>query len=196
MTGRDLVHAQLAVAGGGALPWSQDEIAVRGHAIECRVYAERPAEGFLPDAGALLRYREPAGPGIRVDAGVVEGSVVSPAYDALLAKLVVHGETRVQALARARAALARYVVLGVRTNIGLLSRILHHPRVAAGPVDTGFLETALDDLLAEGDEDPALALAAALTVDARLSPGAPEAGPSSPDAVRDPWSTLGGWRLA
>ena len=196
VTGRDLVHAQLAVAGGGALPWSQDEIAVRGHAIECRVYAERPAEGFLPDAGALLRYREPAGPGIRVDAGVVEGSVVSPAYDALLAKLVVHGETRAQALARARAALARYVVLGVRTNIGLLSRILHHPRVAAGPVDTGFLETALDDLLAEGDEDPALALAAALAVDARLSPAAPEAGASSPNTVRDPWTTLGGWRLS
>ncbi len=196
VTGRDLVHAQLAVAGGAALPWSQDEIAVRGHAIECRVYAERPAEGFLPDAGALLRYREPAGPGIRVDAGVVEGSVVSPAYDALLGKLVVHGETRAQALARARAALARYVVLGVRTNIGLLSRILRHPRVVEGPVDTGFLETALDDLLAEGDEGPALALAAALAVDARLSPAGTEGRPASPDAANDPWTTLGGWRLS
>ena len=196
VTGRDLVHAQLAVAGGAGLPWSQDEITVRGHAVECRVYAERPAEGFLPDAGTLLRYREPAGPGIRVDAGVVEGSVVSPAYDALLAKLVVHGETRARALARARAALARYVVLGVRTNLNLLSRILRHPRVVAGPVDTGFLDEELDGLLAEDDEGPALALAAALAVDARLAPGAPEAGRGSPEAANDPWTALGGWRLS
>ena len=196
VTGRDLVHAQLAVAGGADLPWSQDEITVRGHAVECRVYAERPAEGFLPDAGTLLRYREPAGPGIRVDAGVVEGSVVSPAYDALLGKLVVHGETRAQALARARAALARYVVLGVRTNIELLSRILRHPRVIEGPVDTGFLDAAIDDLLADDDEGPALALAAALAVDARLSPAAPDAEPGSRAAATDPWTTLGGWRLS
>ena len=195
VTGRDLVHAQLAVAGGSGLPWSQDEITVRGHAVECRVYAERPAEGFLPDAGTLLRYREPAGPGIRVDAGVVEGSIVSPAYDALLAKLVVHGETRAQALARARAALARYVVLGVRTNIDLLSRIVGHPRVVAGAVDTGFLDEELDGLLADDDEVPALAVAAALAVDARLSRDAPEAG-RHPSAGNDPWTTLGGWRLS
>ena len=196
VTGRDLVHAQLAVAGGAGLPWSQDEITVRGHAVECRVYAERPAEGFLPDAGTLLRYREPAGPGIRVDAGVVEGGVVSPAYDALLAKLVVHGETRHQALARARAALARYVVLGVRTNIDLLSRILIHPRVVEGPVDTGFLDAELEGLLAEDDERPALALAAALAVDARLTPAVPAAAPPARDAGRDPWATLGSWRLS
>ena len=196
VTGRDLVHAQLAVAGGAGLPWSQDEITVRGHAVECRVYAERPAEGFLPDAGTLLRYREPAGPGIRVDAGVVEGSVVSPAYDALLAKLVVHGETRARALARARAALARYVVLGVRTNIELLSRILRHPRVVEGPVDTAFLDAELDGLLAEDDQGPALALAAALAVDARLAPGAPEPGRRAPEAANDPWTALGGWRLS
>ena len=104
-------RARPARGGPAAAPCRgrRTRIAVRGHAIECRVYAERPAEGFLPDAGTLLRYREPAGPGIRVDAGVVEGGVVSPAYDALLAKLVVHGETRGRALARARAALARYV---------------------------------------------------------------------------------------
>ena len=195
VTGRDLVHAQLAVAGGAGLPWSQDDITVRGHAVECRVYAERPAEGFLPDAGTLLCYREPAGPGIRVDAGVVEGSVVSPAYDALLAKLVVHGETRAQALARARAALARFVVLGVRTNIDLLSRILGHPRVVEGPVDTGFLDAELDGLLAEDDEGPALALAAALAVGARLRPTGPEAESGSTPAS-DPWATLGGWRLS
>ena len=196
VTGRDLVHAQLAVAGGEGLPWSQDDITVRGHAVECRVYAERPAEGFLPDAGTLLRYREPAGPGIRVDAGVVEGGAVSPAYDALLAKLVVHGETRAQALTRARAALARYVVLGVRTNIDLLSRIVRHPRVVAGPVDTGFLDEEIDRLLAEDDEGPALALAAALAVDARLSPDGPEAERDVPAAANDPWTALGGWRLS
>ena len=197
VTGRDLVHAQLAVAAGAALPWSQDQISVRGHAIECRVYAEHPADHFLPDSGTLLRYQEPVGPGIRVDAGVVTGSVVSSHYDGLLAKVITHADTRVTALARARAALARFVVLGVRTNIELIGRVLRHPRVVDGRVDTTFLESELDDLLAETEDDerPALAVAAALAVHDRLEPSA-AAGPTTTGRADDPWATLGAWRLS
>ena len=195
VTGRDLVQAQLTVATGAELPWSQEQISMRGHAIECRVYAEQPAKGFLPDAGTLLCYREPAGPGIRVDAGVVEGSVVSSSYDALLAKLIAYADTRRAALARARAALTRYVVLGVSTNIDLMTRILRHPQVVEGHVDTAFLEAALDDLLSDDDDRPALAVAAALALDARLSPDVAD-GAAAHAGTQDPWTTLGGWRLS
>ena len=199
VTGRDLVQAQLVVAAGAALPWSQDQISTRGHAVECRIYAEDPATGFLPDSGTLLRYQEPVGPGIRVDAGVVTGSVVSSHYDALLAKVITHADTRVAALARARAALARFVVLGVRTNIELIGRVLRHPWVVDGRVDTAFLEAELDDLLAgtdtDDDERPALALAAALTMHDRLEPVA-SAESTRTGRTDDPWATLGGWRLS
>ena len=105
--GLDLVHLQLDVADGLALRLAQEAIVPRGHAVECRVYAEAPAHGFLPQAGPVLRYREPQGPGIRVDSGVREGDVITPDFDPLLAKLVAHAPTRDMALARARQALAR-----------------------------------------------------------------------------------------
>jgi acetyl/propionyl-CoA carboxylase alpha subunit len=197
VTGRDLVHAQLAVAAGATLPWSQDQISVRGHAIECRVYAEHPADHFLPDSGMLLRYQEPVGPGIRVDTGVVTGSLVSSHYDALLAKVITHADTRATALARAGAALARFVVLGVRTNIELIGRVLRHPRVVDGRVDTTFLETELDGLLAQTEDDDrrALAVAAALALHDRLEPVA-ATGSTTTGRADDPWTTLGGWRLS
>ena len=194
VTGRDLVQAQLEIAGGAPLPWPQEEIAVRGHAIECRVYAERPDLDFAPDAGTLLSYQEPGGPGIRVDAGVTTGSVVSPHYDALLAKVIAWADTRPRALDRMRAALSRFVVLGVGTNLELLSRVLRHPRMTAGRVDTTFLESALDDLLAAADDTPAVsALSAALAVHDRLEPTTSGPGSGQP---HDPWATLGAWRLA
>ena len=187
------------MAAGAELPWSQDQISTRGHAVECRIYAEDPATGFLPDSGTLLRYQEPVGPGIRVDAGVVAGSIVSSYYDALLAKVITHADTRVAALARARAALARFVVLGVRTNIELIGRVLRHPRVVDGRVDTAFLEAELDDLLAVADtaddERRALALVAALTMHDRIEPVA-SAESTTTGRTDDPWVTLGGWRLS
>ena len=198
VTGRDLVHAQLAVAAGAALPWSQDQISVRGHAIECRIYAEQPADDFLPDSGTLLRYREPVAPGVRVDAGVVSGSVVSSHYDALLAKVITHADTRATALARASAALARFVVLGVGTNIDLLGRVLRHPQVVDGHVDTTFLESELDSLLAPDPDDdarPALALAATLALHDRLE-SATATRVTTSGQEDDPWTTLGGWRLS
>jgi acetyl/propionyl-CoA carboxylase alpha subunit len=198
VTGRDLVHAQLAVAVGAPLPWEQERISLRGHAIECRVYAEDPSDRFLPDSGTLLRYEPPAGPGIRVDAGVVNGTVVSSYYDAMLGKVIAHADTRANALARAQAALGRFVVLGVKTNIELLGRTLRHPRVVDGRVDTAFLESELDGLLAEtvdgDDERRALALGAALAVHDRLEP-IPATTSTTSGRADDPWTTLGGWRL-
>jgi acetyl/propionyl-CoA carboxylase alpha subunit len=152
--GVDLVHAQLAVAAGLALPWRQEQITGRGHAIECRIYAEDPARDFLPQAGRLLVYREPTGPGIRVDSGVAEGFEVPVHYDPLLAKLIVHAENRPAAIARAAAALRRFVILGVTTNIPLLVNILADGMFAAGTMDTGMLDERLRELLPASSEPP------------------------------------------
>jgi acetyl-CoA carboxylase biotin carboxylase subunit len=192
VTGLDLVRAQLTVAAGEPLPWAQEEIGQRGHAIECRVYAEDPAQGFLPQAGRLLLYREPDGPGIRVDSGVVEGSEVGVHYDPLLAKLVVHAETRAAAIARARTALAQFPILGVATNVSVLRRVLDHPAFRGGTVDAGFLEREIGTLLQPPDPD-ACALAAAAAAMVAGTPAARiEAAGASADA--DPWVALRGWR--
>jgi len=191
VVGVDLVAAQLAVAGGAPLPWRQDQLTQRGHAVECRVYAEDPAQGFLPQAGPLLRYREPSGPGIRVDSGVVEGGVVSVYYDPMLAKLITWGETRTASLARAREALSRFEILGVRTNLRFLRAVVDHPAFVAGQIDTGFLGRELETLTTDPGLPPALAAAAAWH--AAQGPSA-TAGPTAAVASTDPFDTLRGWR--
>ena len=143
----------------------------RGHAIEVRVYAEDPARNDLPQAGPLLLYREPSMPGIRVDAGVVEGAEVSVHYDPLLAKLIAWGETRDAARRRALAALRSYPILGIRTNIALLIELLEHPRFIAGALDTGFLDAEGDAIRARlRDEAPPVVSAVAAAA-ARAGPG-------------------------
>ncbi len=194
VVGVDLVRAQLAVAAGAPLPWRQGELTQRGHALECRVYAEDPARGFLPQAGPLLRYREPSGPGLRVDAGVVEGGAVSVYYDPMLAKLIVHGETRAQCLERALEALARFEVLGLRTNLGFLQTLVAHPAFAAGQIDTGFLDRHLDEL-AKGDTAVPPAVIAAAVFHAALGGALPApAGAAAAARVTDPFDTIRGWR--
>jgi acetyl-CoA carboxylase biotin carboxylase subunit len=140
VTGVDLVAAMIRVAAGEPLGLRQADVALRGHAIEARIYAEDPARGFLPSPGTLGVFRAPAGPGLRVDAGVEAGSVVSPHYDALLAKLVASGATREEALARLDAALADFAVAGVRTSIPFQRWLLQQPAFRAGGVDVGFVE--------------------------------------------------------
>jgi acetyl-CoA carboxylase biotin carboxylase subunit len=197
VTGVDLVRAQLLVAGGEPLPWSQSELSQRGHAIECRIYAEDPAQGFLPQAGPLLMYREPHGPGIRVDAGVREGGEVSVFYDPMLAKLIVFGETRDAAIARATQALQQYVVLGIRTNIPFLIAILRHPDFQAGRIDTAFLDreqVALGTALV-GDL-PLAAFAAAAVHDGARAADAGRGAPAATGVGQDPFDTLGGWGLS
>jgi acetyl-CoA carboxylase biotin carboxylase subunit len=195
VVGVDLVQAQIAVAAGEPLPWRQEELVQRGHAIECRVYAEDPAAGFLPQAGRLSVYREPAAPGVRIDSGVVEGSVVGVDYDPLLAKLVAQGETREAARRRAVAALRRYVILGIRTNIPFLVRLLEHPRFRDATIDTGFLDE--HDELAR-DPETSGSLAAALAAAAVHDPEAVDAagatpGIASPRHEPDPWDRLPRW---
>ena len=192
VVGVDLVRAQLAVASGLPLPWRQQDLTQRGHALECRIYAEDPAQGFLPQAGPLLRYREPSGPGIRVDSGVVEGGTVSVYYDPMLAKLVTWGETRHDSIARALEALARYEILGVRTNLAFLSAILRHPAFVAGRIDTGFLGRELEALTAAPPLPPEMAAAAAWH--AARGATAAGAGPVARVPALDPFDTLRGWR--
>jgi len=192
VVGVDLVHAQLRVASGEPLPWTQASLTQRGHAIECRIYAEDPAQGFLPQAGPLLLYREPRGPGIRVDSGVVEGGEISVHYDPMIAKLIVWGETREAARRRAVEALREYHILGVRTNIPFLLTLLDHPRFIEAAVDTGFLDREGDALRALMPVDvPAAALAAAAAHE--VVRGAALPGRQSASAV-DPFLSLAGWR--
>jgi len=140
VTGLDLVRAQLLVANGEPLPWTQQEVGQRGHAIEARVYAEDPAQGFLPQAGRLARYREPQRPGIRVDSGVVEGGDVSVYYDPMIAKVIATADTRVLAIARLCAALREFEIAGIRTNRSFLLRILESAAFRDGAIDTAFLD--------------------------------------------------------
>ena len=186
VTGTDLVRAQLLVAMGHPLPWTQPQLAQRGHAIECRVYAEDPPAGFLPQAGPLRLYREPTGPGIRVDSGVIEGMDVPVHYDPMLAKLIAHGESRDAAIARAVAALRSFPILGVRTNVAFLINVLRHPAFAAGDLHTGFVDEYLQALLAVPSRPEFVEQAAAL---ARSEKPATVAAAQAPD----PWSSLQGW---
>jgi acetyl-CoA carboxylase biotin carboxylase subunit len=195
VTGIDLVRAQINIASGQALPWQQDELSQRGHAIEVRVYAEDPSRGDLPQAGPLLLYREPSMPGIRVDAGVIEGSEVSVHYDPMLAKLIAWGDTRDVARRRALSALRLYPILGIQTNIGLLIELLEHPRFIAGVLDTGFLDTEGDAIRARlaGDTPPeVLAVAAAARA---AGPGGRAASPGQVSPEADPWISLRGARV-
>jgi acetyl/propionyl-CoA carboxylase alpha subunit len=139
VTGLDLVRAQLTVAAGEGLPWHQEEIKARGHALECRIYAEDPARDFLPSLGPILLLREPGGPGIRIDSGVRECDEVSMHYDPMIAKLCIHGSDREAAIDRAIQALRSYAVLGITTNIDYLMEILAHPEFRRGATHTGFL---------------------------------------------------------
>jgi len=150
VTGLDLVEEQLAIAEGRGLRLSQASVGFAGHAIECRINAEDPAAGFRPSPGTVTRAVFPAGPGIRVDTHIQAGSAVPPQYDSLLAKLVVSGADRPQALARLRGALARCQVAGVTTTLPLLSRVIDDEEMAEGGVDTGWLERGLGPGLERG----------------------------------------------
>jgi len=140
-TGIDLVKAQLHVAAGGRLPWTQEELSFSGHAIECRICAEDPSGDFLPSTGTLTRLRAPGGPGIREDRGIEEGGEVSVYYDSLIAKLVAWAPDREQAIARMARALREYDIAGVSTNIPVCAFVLRHPAFLRGAYDTGFIGT-------------------------------------------------------
>jgi acetyl-CoA/propionyl-CoA carboxylase biotin carboxyl carrier protein len=193
--GCDLVHLQFEIAEGRPLTLRQDDLVPRGHAVECRLYAEAPADGFLPQAGPVLRYREPQGPGVRVDSGVREGDEITPDFDPLLAKLVAAAPTRAMALARARAALRAYVVLGLATNVPYLLRVLSHPDVEAGRVHTGWLADHHDELVTPPAARAVEAAQAVATHLRRTGQGGARASvATAAGGATTPWSDLGAWR--
>lgn len=166
--GVDLAQWMMRLALGEPLTLRQEDLAPRGHALECRVYAEDPESDFAPSPGKVLVYHEPGGPGVRVDSGIVEGSVVPMDYDPILAKLIVWAESRPQTLARLRRALAEFAVLGVKTTLPLFRWLADDPAFVAGDVHTGYLPEFLQQR-ARHTEPLAVALAAALeTVGAGL----------------------------
>jgi acetyl-CoA carboxylase biotin carboxylase subunit len=166
VTGIDLVQLQISVAAGQPLPLKQEDIVLRGHAMELRVYAEDPDNNFFPSPGRITRIISPSGPGIRRDSGMYEGWVVPLDYDPLLAKLIAYGENREQVINRLRRALVEYFIGGIKTNISLFRRILLHPDFQAGRVDTGFLDRLLKEPPVADERTvrrrPIVALAAAI----------------------------------
>ncbi|TBR06655.1 MAG: acetyl/propionyl/methylcrotonyl-CoA carboxylase subunit alpha [Lysobacter sp.] len=195
VTGHDLVEWQLRVAAGEALPCAQEDLAQRGHAIEVRLYAEDPDAGFLPGSGRLQRLRLPnAAPGVRIDSGVVEGDEVTIFYDPMLAKLIVHGADRGQALARMRAALAACEIIGPKSNIGFLERLVRHPAVVGGTIDTGYLDRHLDEFLAPGADDHRLFVCAVVARLLAREADAHHCNVATND-MASPWARVDGWRV-
>ncbi|WP_202541495.1 biotin carboxylase N-terminal domain-containing protein, partial [Streptomyces sp. SID2563] len=177
ITGLDLVEWQLRVAAGEPLPYGQDAVTLTGHAVEARVCAEDPARGFLPSGGTVLALHEPQGGGVRTDSGLAEGGEVGSLYDPMLSKVIAYGPDRATALRRLRVALADTVVLGVPVNAGFLRRLLAHPAVVAGELDTGLVEREVAALVPEGVPEEVYAAAALLrqhtaSAAARPAPGA------------------------
>ncbi|MFC8009648.1 ATP-binding protein [Streptomyces cinereoruber] len=187
VTGIDLVEWQLRVAAGEPLPFAQEDVRLDGWAIEARICAEDPSRGFLPSGGTVLALHEPQGNGARTDSGLSEGTEVGSLYDPMLSKVIVHAPDRPTALRRLRAALADTVTLGVPTNAGFLRRLLAHPDVASGDLDTGLVEREAEGLVPK--DVPAEVYAAAAAV--RLA----ELAPAPRDGWTDPFSVPNGWRL-
>ncbi|MFF6980771.1 acetyl-CoA carboxylase biotin carboxylase subunit [Streptomyces sp. NPDC008343] len=186
ITGLDLVEWQLRVAAGEPLAFAQEDVRLTGHAVEARICAEDPARGFLPSGGTVRKLREPQGDGIRTDSGLSEGTEVGSLYDPMLSKVIAYGPDRATALRKLRAALAQTVTLGVQTNAGFLRRLLAHPAVVAGELDTGLVERVVDDLVATDVPDEVYEAAAAVRMEALRPRG---------DGWTDPFSVPSGWRL-
>ena len=194
VTGEDLVEWQLRVAAGEPLPKRQDELVLSGHAIEARIYAEDPDRGFLPSIGTLAHLRAPvADSAVRVDTGVRAGDAISPYYDPMIAKLIVHGRDRPAALRRLGEALAEYEIVGVATNVAFLQRVVAHQAFASGDVDTGLIARHHAALFPAATPVPAEALLAGAVAETRalVAQRAAAAGasgdPYSPWHVVDPW---------
>ena len=165
VTGLDLVQLQLEIAGGGRLPFSQAQVQRRGHAIECRVYAEDPENNFLPSIGKLKYMQRPGGNGVREDSGVGEGDAISIYYDPMISKLVTWGANRDEAIRRMRRALSEYEITGVRTTIPFCLWVLQHAKFCAGDFDTHFVQNEFRDIQlssADGQLDLAAAALAAV----------------------------------
>ena len=193
-TGLDLVRLQLLVADGQSLPMGQQDIAIRGHSIEARIYAEDARRGYLPDAGRLSRFATPTGPWIRNDVGVYEGCDVPIFYDSLLAKLTVYGHDRRQATERLKWALERYVVLGVTTNLPMLQAIVADPEFAAGNTDTQFVTRRTEPVMQREAELPSEVLLSATAFKMAATNLLQRKRGAAEEGGNDPWRSAGPWR--
>jgi acetyl-CoA carboxylase biotin carboxylase subunit len=195
VTGIDLVKLQLRVAAREPLPFRQHDLTQRGHAIECRIYAEDPATGFLPSTGRVLFAAEPVGPGVRVDAGVTSGDEVTLHYDPMIAKLIATGEDRADAIGKMDWALRHYVLLGdVTTNIPFLRAVLAHPAFRRGEQTTALVDAMLAEWQPDAGPPPDAALIAA-ALGKLLAPAATPAPAARDGAPPSPWQTQTGFRM-
>ncbi len=188
ITGLDLVHLQIRIAAGEKLPFTQDDVLIRGHAMECRIYAEDPDNNYFPSPGKITLLLAPAGPGIRRDSGMYEGWTVPVEYDPLLAKLIGYGSDRTQAISRLVRAMNEYFVGGIKTNISLFQRILQDPEFVAGRIDTGYLDRLLKAGPPEAARKDAGIAAIAAGIFASLD--------SETADTRQPTTASSGWKQA
>ena len=193
VTGVDLVEWQLRIGAGQQLGLTQDDISLTGHSIEARIYAEDPARGFLPTGGTALDVAFPTGEGIRVDAGLEPGQRIVSDYDPMIAKLIVTGRDRAEAVALLRTALAQSAVPGIGTNIGFLQMLIDMPEVVAGDLHTGIIDALTEDDLAEAVDPAALQLATAHITRAEAARSRDARTAGEPAGV---WAAAGGWRSA
>jgi len=184
VTGLDLVHMQLRVAMGERLGITQEQIAIRGHAIECRIYAEDPLR-FLPSPGKITQLRQPAGPYVRDDSGVYEGSEISVFYDPMISKLITWGATRQEALDRMARALSEYRVGGIKTNLAFHRRVMKNASFREGRYDTSYIEREKAELLRPLDADESDE-----ALDAVLAAAAIEAASDVPRTVESAGATV------
>ncbi len=207
VVGVDLVQEQIRIAAGEPISFRQDELRQKGHAIECRIYAEDPANNFLPQSGPLLLVHEPSGPGVRVDSGIYGGSEVPTYYDPILSKLIVHAPNREAARLRMIRSLRDYSILGIKTNISFLIDVLRHVAFVEGATYTDFIQRNLADwpngpaeLTERRTHYVEMATVAAAVIDhlglGRQYRARNAAGASTGSRPPDPWDTIGPWEIA
>lgn len=200
VTGLDLVELQIRIAAGEKLPFAQEDVLIRGHAIECRIYAEDADNNFFPSPGKIEMLLTPAGPGIRLDSGVYAGWTVPIDYDPLLAKLIGYGQDRRQAISRLTRALSEYFVAGIKTNLALFQRILADEAFESGKIDTGYLESWLKvgsaDVEAKRSTEKIAAIAAAVITLLDSTSKAGNGAASKSGASADPGPATSSWKRA
>ncbi len=193
-TGIDLVKLQIHIANGGEMPYKQEELSQRGHAIECRIYAEDAENNFLPSSGKILFLKEPKGSGVRYDSGIYQGAEVSVFYDPVLAKLIVWGENREEARQRMILALKENIIIGVKTSIDFMLRCLEHPEFIKGNTFTDFIEKNMT-LESERSDDMVKAALAAAIAHSRENGKTKRVEISGKGEMPTPWQSVGRWEI-
>jgi acetyl-CoA carboxylase biotin carboxylase subunit len=195
VTGIDLVRQQIMIAAGGKITMAQDDIAQRGHAIEARIYAEDPENNFLPCPGKILCLNEPSGPGIRVDTGIYQGWTVPPHYDPILAKLVVWSENRPTAIKRMSGALENYIIIGIKTNLGYLKRVMDTEKFGNGDYHTHFIDDNESELRMSEKHIPGVLARAAMAIAVNDRKAQRVVSIDDAHYSTTPWQELGQWEI-